>query len=255
MAVPIRRLAPPARLGYHTAMADVLFSASRLTCLRGERLVFAGLGCEISAGGALLLVGPNGSGKSSLLRLMALLLRPFRGEFRWRGEPVDEDPDSHRARLRYVGHLDGVKPVLTCHESLAFWAALDGAPEPARRTAEALERMGLERLAGVPGRYLSAGQKRRLNLARLLLRPAPLWLLDEPTNGLDAAATARLEAALAGPRAAGGMVVASTHTPLALPGAATLHLDDFAPEPHDPEPHDPEPHEPEQHDPEHGEMA
>ena len=210
-----------------------MYSASDLICLRGERLVFAGLGFALSEGDALLLVGPNGSGKSSLLRLMALLLRPLRGEFRWRGEAVAEDPDSHRARLRYVGHLDGVKPVLTCHESLAFWASLDGAPEPERRTAAALERVGLERLAGVPGRYLSAGQKRRLNLARLLLLPAPLWLLDEPTNGLDAAAIARLEAALAEHRAGGGIVVASTHTPLALPGAATLHLDDFTPEVHD----------------------
>ena len=221
-------------------MADVLFSASDLTCLRGERLVFAGLGFALSAGDALLLVGPNGSGKSSLLRLMALLLRPFRGEFRWQGEPVAENPDAYRQGLRYVGHLDGVKPVLTCHESLAFWAALDGAPEPGRRAAAALERLGLERLAEVPGRYLSAGQKRRLNLARLLLLPAPLWLLDEPTNGLDAAAIARLEGALAEHRAAGGLIVASTHTPLALPGAATLHLDDFTPE---------------LHDHEHGEMA
>ena len=214
-------------------MSDAVFSASDLTCLRGERLVFAGLAFALREGEALLLVGPNGSGKSSLLRLMALLLRPFRGEFSWRGEAVAEDPDAHRMRLRYVGHLDGVKPVLTCHESLTFWAALDGAPEPGRRAAAALERIGLERLAEVPGRYLSAGQKRRLNLARLLLLPAPLWLLDEPTNGLDAAATRRLEAALAEHRGAGGMVVASTHTPLALPGAATLHLDDFTPELHD----------------------
>ena len=221
-------------------MSDALFSASDLACLRGHRLVFAGLEFALNAGDAMLLVGPNGSGKSSLLRLTALLLRPFRGEFRWAGTEVAEDPDAHRARLRYVGHLDGVKPVLTCHESLAFWASLDGAAEPMRRAAEALERVGLERLAAVPGRYLSAGQKRRLNLARLLLLPAPLWLLDEPTNGLDAAAIARLEGALAEHRAAGGLIVASTHTPLALPGAATLHLDDFTPE---------------LHDHEHGEMA
>ncbi len=214
-------------------MSASQFAASGLACLRGERLVFAGLEFALSAGEALLLVGPNGSGKSSLLRLMALLLRPFRGDLLWQGEPVSEDPDAHRARLRYVGHLDGIKPVLTCRESLTFWAALDGAPDPGRRASAALERLGLERLSEVPGRYLSAGQKRRLNLARLLLLPAPLWLLDEPTNGLDAAATGRLEAALAGHRAGGGMVVASTHTPLALPGAATLHLDDFTPELHD----------------------
>ena len=214
-------------------MAHAVFSGSDLTCLRGERLVFVGLEFSLAAGGALLLVGPNGSGKSSLLRLMALLLKPWRGEFRWDGVAVGEDPDRQRARLRYVGHLDGVKPVLTCLESLAFWAALDGAPAPETRALAALERLGLERLAQVPGRYLSAGQKRRLTLARLLLAPAALWLLDEPTNGLDVAATARLEDELAAHRAAGGMVVASTHTPLALAGAAVLRLDDFTPEPPD----------------------
>jgi len=211
-------------------MAQGDFTGSDLTCLRGERLVFVGLGFALAAGGALLLVGPNGSGKSSLLRLMALLLKPWRGGFHWQGAAV---ADAHRARLRYVGHLDGVKPVLTCLESLSFWASLDGTPAPERRALAALERLGLERLAQVPGRYLSAGQKRRLNLARLLLAPAALWLLDEPTNGLDVAATARLEDELAAHRAAGGMVVASTHTPLALPGAEVLRLDDFTPEYHE----------------------
>lgn len=214
-------------------MSHALFSAAGLTCLRGERLVFVGLEFALNAGDALLLVGPNGSGKSSLLRLMALLLRPWRGDFHWNGAPVGDDPDAHRARLRYVGHLDGVKPVLTGLESLSFWAALDGAPDPESRALAALERLGLERLAQVPGRYLSAGQKRRLNLARLLLLPVPLWLLDEPTNGLDVASTARLEDELAAHRAAGGIVIASTHTPLALAGAASLRLDDFTPEPHE----------------------
>ncbi len=214
-------------------MSACQFAASGLACLRGERLVFAGLAFAVSSGGALVLVGPNGSGKSSLLRLMSLLLRPFRGELLWQGQPVSEDPESHRQRLRYVGHLDGIKPVLTCREALIFWAALDGAPDPGGRAAAALDRLGLERLAEVPGRYLSAGQKRRLNLARLLLGSAPLWLLDEPTNGLDNAAIGQLEAALAEHRAGGGMVVVSCHTPLALPGASTLHLDDFTPERHE----------------------
>ncbi len=215
-------------------MDDALFTASNLSCLRGERLVFAKLNFALAAGDALLLVGPNGSGKSSLLRLMALLLRPFCGGLYWQGELLTEDPDAHRSRLRYIGHLDGIKPVLTCHEALTFWAALDGTPGPATRAATALSRAGLAPLTDVPGRYLSAGQKRRLNLARLLLAPARLWLLDEPTNGLDATATQRLEAALADHRDRGGMVVASTHTPLALPGAQTLHLDDFTPQIHDP---------------------
>ena len=210
-------------------MPDALFSASDLACLRGHRLVFAGLGFALAPGGALVLAGPNGSGKSSLLRLLALLLPPWRGEIRWGGHGVAEEGDAYRARLRYVGHADGVKPVLTCHESLSFWAALDGLPDPARRAAAALEGAGLGALAAVPGRYLSAGQKRRLALARLLLAPVPLWLLDEPANGLDAAGLNGLEGALAAHRAAGGMVVVATHTPLALPGAATLGLDRFGP--------------------------
>ena len=210
------------------------YTAADLTCLRGDRLVFVGLEFTLEAGGALLLVGPNGSGKSSLLRLMALLLKPWRGGFGWNGQPVTDDPDAHRARLRYVGHLDGVKPVLTCLESLGFWAALDGVPQPEVRAARALEQVGLGRLAAVPGRFLSAGQKRRLNLARLALAPAALWLLDEPTVGLDVAAIARFEDALAEHRAAGGMVAASTHTPLALPGAKVLRLDDYTPDYHEP---------------------
>ncbi|MEI6985337.1 MAG: heme ABC exporter ATP-binding protein CcmA [Rhodospirillaceae bacterium] len=211
-------------------MISPAFSGTNLTCLRGERLVFVGLEFSLETGGALLLAGPNGSGKSSLLRLMTLLLKPFCGDLFWRGETVTNDPDGHRARLRYIGHLDGIKPVLTAQESLSFWAALDGMPDPRHRAESALERVGLERLALVPGRYLSAGQKRRLNLARLLLAPAPLWLLDEPTNGLDVAATALLEDELAAHRAAGGMVVASTHTKLALDEVVTLRLDDFTPE-------------------------
>ncbi|MEI8393433.1 MAG: heme ABC exporter ATP-binding protein CcmA [Rhodospirillaceae bacterium] len=207
----------------------MVFSASELTCLRGERLVFAGLSFALEPGGAMLLTGPNGSGKSSLLRLLALLLRPRAGTLFWHGDPVSDDPDAHRTRLRYIGHLDGVKPVLTTLESLGFWAGLDGLAEPGRRAAAALDAIGLGRLAEVPGRYLSAGQRRRLNLARLLLAPVPLWLLDEPTVGLDLAAVTRLEQALAAHRAAGGMVVASTHTPLSLPGATTLRLEDFGP--------------------------
>ncbi len=205
-----------------------VFAGSNLTCLRGERLVFVGLEFRLSAGAALILAGPNASGKSSLLRLMAMLLRPWRGELTWDGVAVTEDPEGHFGRLRYVGHLDAIKPMLTVGETLGFWAALDGGADPGGRAVRALDRLGLAGLAGVPARYLSAGQKRRLNLARLLLRPVPLWLLDEPTVGLDTAAIGRLGDALAEHRAAGGMVVAATHTDLPLPGADCLHLNQFA---------------------------
>lgn len=205
------------------------FTGNELCCLRGQRLVFVGLEFRIEAGQALLLTGPNGSGKSSLLRLMATLLRPWRGRLEWDGVAVREEADNHRARLRYVGHLDGVKPVLSVREMLEFWARLDHGPDPAARAARALSCYELETLSDTPGRYLSAGQKRRLNLARLALMPAALWLLDEPTNGLDRASVARFESEMAAHRAAGGMIAVSSHTDLELPGAAELRLGDFTP--------------------------
>jgi heme exporter protein A len=207
-----------------------LFAGTDLTCLRGERLVFRELSFAVEGGGALVLLGPNGSGKSSLLRLMAGLLRPFAGSMSWDGTPVSDDPDVHRARVHYVGHLDAVKPVLSARENLAFWAAMGGADDPAGAALNALERLGIPHIADVPGRYLSAGQKRRLNLARILAAPAPLWLLDEPSVALDRAGIGQLEAAIAEHRAGGGIVVVSTHADIALPGADTLHMDDFSAE-------------------------
>ena len=168
-----------------------VFAGSELTCLRGDRLVFTGLDFSIAPGEALVLLGPNGSGKSSLLRVMAGLLRPFRGRLSWDGVPVADDPDGHRARVHYVGHLDAVKPVLSAVENLSFWARLGGAADPRASALAALERLGVPHIANVPGRYLSAGQKRRLNLARVLAAPARLWLLDEPTVALDRAAIMR----------------------------------------------------------------
>jgi heme exporter protein A len=200
-----------------------LFAGEDLACIRGERAVFAGLSFALERGGALLLTGPNGSGKSSLLRMLAGLLPPASGRLLWDGISLAEDPSAHRERLHFIGHQDAVKPVLSAAETLNFWAGLRSGDA----TEAALRRLGLEHLAGTPGRFLSAGQKRRVNLARLLASPAPLWLLDEPTTGLDRVAVAAFEAALADHRAGGGMVVASTHTPLELPGARTLRLDDY----------------------------
>lgn len=204
-----------------------LFEGRDLTCVRGERQVFAGLGFALAAGGALLLRGPNGSGKSSLLRLMAGLLEPARGSLAWGERPVSDDPEAHRARMRYLGHLDAVKPVLSAAENLAFWATVQG--ERRAGVAGALERVGLTRLGDMPARLLSAGQRRRLALARLFLAPADLWLLDEPTVGLDEDSVGRLQAGLADHRRGGGRVAIATHTALDLPGADCLELPAFAP--------------------------
>jgi heme exporter protein A len=203
-----------------------LFEGRNLTCVRGERRVFEGLSFALAEGGLLVLTGPNGSGKSSLLRLMAGFLRPADGALFWAGAPVADDPDAQRARLQYLGHLDAVKPVLSAAENLAFWAALHGGG--AAEAARALDGFDLSALAAVPGRMLSAGQKRRVALARLLAAPAELWLLDEPTVGLDRASLVRLTGAIAAHRAQGGRVAVATHTALDAPDAEILALDDFA---------------------------
>jgi heme exporter protein A len=194
--------------------------------VRGERRVFAGLDFSLAAGGLLVLTGPNGSGKSSLLRLMAGLLRPAGGALYWGGTPVADDPEGQRDRLHYLGHLDAVKPVLTVAENLAFWAVLHGGA--AAEVERGLDAFDLTALAGVPGRMLSSGQKRRVALARLLAAPAEVWLLDEPTVGLDTASLGRLNAAIAEHRAAGGRVVAATHVPFDAVGAEILELGAFA---------------------------
>ncbi|RAI59521.1 heme ABC exporter ATP-binding protein CcmA [Roseicella frigidaeris] len=200
-----------------------MLEAQELACLRGERAVFAGLSFRLAPGEALLLVGANGAGKSSLLRLLAGLLRPAAGTVLWDGADTFADRAAHAARLRYLSHQDALKPALTARENLAFFAQLWGG-----ETATALAALDLLPLADLPARVLSSGQKRRLALARLALaplrQPAPLWLLDEPTVGLDAASVTRLGGLLARHRATGGMVLAATHLPLPLPGARELRL-------------------------------
>lgn len=195
-------------------------------CVRGERMVFQDLDFTLEPGGALILIGPNGAGKSSLLRLMAGLLRPYDGRLLWDGADALDDIDAHGAKLHYVGHHDAVKPVLTANENIRFWAQLRGAQ--ADGVEHALETLDIKHLYDVPGRFLSAGQKRRVNLARIIAAPAPLWLLDEPTTALDRATIKRLEHAISAHRDHGGMVVLSTHADVVMPGAKILDVSQFA---------------------------
>lgn len=200
-------------------MGARVLEAEGLAAFRGERLVFRDLSFSVPDGGALVLVGANGSGKSTLLRLLAGLVRPMAGRLLWNAEDALADLPAHAARVTYLGHLDAVKPGLTAAENLAFAARMGRGS-----TKLALTAMGLGDLTDVPARYLSAGQKRRLALARLGLSAAPIWLLDEPTVGLDVASQGRVGALLSEHRARGGIIIAATHIPLPLTELTELRL-------------------------------
>jgi heme exporter protein A len=175
-----------------------LLTAEKLSIFRGERLVLNGISLKVAAGGMVVLRGANGAGKSTLLRALAGLTPLAAGGLYWDGVKVT-DFCAHAARVAWLGHLNAVKPALT---------AAEHAP------VAALAQLGLERFADLPARMLSAGQKQRLALARVVASGRVLWLLDEPTTGLDAASVARFSGLCTAHRAAGGMIVASTHTPL-----------------------------------------
>ena len=185
-------------------------------------MVFSGRDFALEPGGCLWLSGPNGSGKSSLLRLMAGLLPPLSGAMTWDGRPLDAAAEAHRGRLRYLGHLDAVKPQLTVVENLDFWASFWAVPKT--ETADPLERLGLGRVRHFPARHLSAGQKRRLALARLCLGRSALWLLDEPTTTLDDVGVAVFLDLVADQRKTGGIVVLSSHETVKIPGFVRLEL-------------------------------
>ncbi|PWR22066.1 heme ABC exporter ATP-binding protein CcmA [Zavarzinia compransoris] len=203
-----------------------MLAASGLGIIRGERAVFAGLDLFVAPGEAVVLRGPNGAGKSTLLRLLAGLLAPTAGRVTWDGAAIDDDREGHGRRLRYAGHGDALKFALTVFDNLAFWARFERTPAAAVEAA--LDRLGLGALADLPAGVLSAGQKRRLGLARLALAPRALWLLDEPTVSLDAASVEKLSGLIWDHRAAGGMVVVATHDGLNLPAARTFTLEKAA---------------------------
>ena len=193
-----------------------MLEASGLAAFRGERLVFADIDVRVDAGGALLVLGANGAGKSTLLRVLAGLLRPAAGRMTWNGADMLAD---QAVRIGYLGHQDAIKPGLTVAENLRF-AKTAGAGS----VEDALAAMGLGPLAELPARLLSAGQRRRLALARLTLSAAPLWVLDEPTLGLDEPSVRLLAGLLADHRASGGLVVAATHLDLPLEAPGVLRM-------------------------------
>jgi heme exporter protein A len=194
--------------------------AERLSGGRGGETLFSDIGFDLGPGEALIVTGPNGSGKSTLLRTLAGLLPPDAGTLRLEG--AGEIWPTVAAGSHYLGHLDAMKTVLTVAENLEFWQRFLGEP---RLTVEAaLDKVGLGGIGHLPFGYLSAGQKRRAAIARLLTNHRPLWLLDEPTAGLDAQSEMDFVELMKAHLGAGGIVVAATHQPLGIDRAKGLGL-------------------------------
>lgn len=207
--------------------------ADNLTIDRGGRRVFQGLSFSLDSAAALVVTGANGIGKSSLLRTLAGLVTLAKGEIRLEGGEPDRLPQEH---AHYFGHQDAVKPALSVLENLKFWqsfaspAKVSGFGETGRSPMDALETLGIGHTAHLPAAYLSAGQKRRLSLSRLLVTPRPIWLMDEPTSALDKASEKQLLDLMNTHLSDGGMIITATHTELALNNPKNLHLEAAAPD-------------------------
>jgi len=194
-------------------------AGNNLACIRGGRVVFKQLDFNVAAGEALLITGRNGAGKSSLLRAIAGLVRLADGKLNLEGG----DPEATIAeQVHYLGHQDALKPALSVAENLHFWAAYLG--NAAGDVEQALEAAMLKPLAQLPAAYLSAGQRRRLSIARLIAVKRPIWLLDEPTSALDVASQERLSGLMRDHLTGGGMIVAATHGPIGLEAPREMRI-------------------------------
>jgi len=191
-------------------LSEPLLIVENLYCERDDRVLFEDLGFSLHTGEVLQIEGPNGSGKTTLLRILAGLSTHFEGELYWRGLPLDEAVDDFRRHLLYFGHQPGVKAMLSPEENLRWYAAMHPAIQ-ADRMSQALEAVGLSGYEDVPCHSLSAGQHRRVSLARLYMTDAPVWVLDEPFTAIDKAGVARLEGLIRQHAEQGGSVILTTH--------------------------------------------
>jgi heme exporter protein A len=201
-----------------------VLSVHDLACARGERTLFTGMNFALQGGQLLLVQGGNGRGKTSLLRLLCGLAHPVAGEVRWRATPIQQVRDVFHREMAYLGHVNGIKDELTPVENLRLAAGLAGRDLDPQVAEASLVQLGLARCLDLPARVLSFGQRRRTALAGLLTAGALLWILDEPLTGLDVHGVALVEDLLRRHVSQGGMVVMTTHQPLALEGVQTVPL-------------------------------
>jgi heme exporter protein A len=198
--------------------------ANALTCVRGERTLFTGLDLVVSAGEWLHVRGENGIGKTSLLRLLSGLTKPAAGEIFWNEQLISADPSEYHRNLLFLGHRDSLKEDLTALENLSIATALDGITVSEEEILLALHRFGLRGREDLPVNCLSAGQKRRVLLARLLLRQAKLWILDEPFNALDVRAVEMLSELILEHIASGGIAIMTSHQEIPMPNGRVVQL-------------------------------
>ena len=209
---------------YPSNKPHLKLEAQGLTCIRGERQLFKSLDLAVSSGECLHVRGENGVGKTSLLRLLTGLSKPESGEVFWNGFAISREPANYHRDLLFLGHRDALKEDLTALENLQLYAALDDIQLPEDKALAALWRFGLRGREHLPVNFLSAGQKRRVLMARMLTRQAKLWILDEPFNALDIHAVQALQGLIAEHVEQGGLAVLTSHQELRLPQVRVLEL-------------------------------